>query len=827
MKFFRTALIFLGCMLILTAANAQGPLEVDNPGFEDGDLTGWSVWPTSDTHQSVTADASHEGTYALKMVGASAAVYQTMLPPVPGNVYYAKGYVMIPSSDPLAEGQEIRIEITFFDASWNQTLQVFSEAIKTDTTTDEWFELTIAAPCPEGTVNMNVGFNWVGTGDASTPGSAYCDDLSASCLVIPESIVNLSLEEDELIWDPTQQDWTDWHCWAYEPINIPAAIDSTQSHTGKKSLVIRPQDWVAWGDPWWWGGYWSATGQTIEGPFNEGDPFYMGAWVMTPADSMLFGSVEGYLKMDFKDASGSNIEGHRPESKLRINEWTEPDQWIYIEVWGEAPGNAASVVPYLGLGQYGEAEGVYFADDAIIATAFVPGTPPEKPEIPGTLDIANPGFESGDLSGWSLWPTSGTEQSVTTDAAHAGENALKMLGPSVAVYQTMPPPVVGQAYIASGHVMMPLTDPLQEGQECRIEITFFDASWNHTLQVFSDPVTMESVADEWHELSISAVCPEGTVNMNVGFNWVGTGDASTPGSAYCDDLVAYSGIIPEEIVNLGFEEPEDLWSWDTDAGWASWCYEPLNEGVLLDSTVSHSGTKSRKVLTQDWTAWGDPWNWGAYWGGMSQWVMQPVVEDEWYYVSAWVMTPSGEPLTGNVEVYTEMKYKDENDSNLATSTSDYKLTPNSTLDTWHHIQCFGKAPAGAIAWIECNIYLGQYGEAEGVAYADDFKVIKLGGELTGVSDKVAEIPKELELLQNYPNPFNPSTQISYSLDKAQQVRLTVYNVLGKEVKTLVNRVQAAGMHRIQFDASALPSGIYFYKLATDSKITTKKMLLTK
>jgi len=84
-----------------------------------------------------------------------------------------------------------------------------------------------------------------------------------------------------------------------------------------------------------------------------------------------------------------------------------------------------------------------------------------------------------------------------------------------------------------------------------------------------------------------------------------------------------------------------------------------------------------------------------------------------------------------------------------------------------------------------------------------------------------------ELKQNYPNPFNPSTSIQYAVGRRQFVTLKVYNALGKEITTLVNKEVAAGNYEVEFNATDLPSGIYFYQLQADSFIDTRKMILLK
>ncbi|MBD3219278.1 MAG: DUF4397 domain-containing protein, partial [candidate division Zixibacteria bacterium] len=93
--------------------------------------------------------------------------------------------------------------------------------------------------------------------------------------------------------------------------------------------------------------------------------------------------------------------------------------------------------------------------------------------------------------------------------------------------------------------------------------------------------------------------------------------------------------------------------------------------------------------------------------------------------------------------------------------------------------------------------------------------------------KVETVPQEFELGQNYPNPFNPTTNISFSLPESGKVTLRVYNVLGQEVRTLADEYMDAGVHTIQFDANDLSSGMYFYRINTESFTESKKMMLVK
>jgi hypothetical protein len=108
------------------------------------------------------------------------------------------------------------------------------------------------------------------------------------------------------------------------------------------------------------------------------------------------------------------------------------------------------------------------------------------------------------------------------------------------------------------------------------------------------------------------------------------------------------------------------------------------------------------------------------------------------------------------------------------------------------------------------------------------KVSALAGVSTDIEMKFnPEIPKKFDLMQNYPNPFNPTTTIAYQLTKSGHVQLTIYDLLGKEIQTLVNKVQNQGKYQILFDAGNLVSGVYLYRLQIEGAVVTKKMIVMK
>jgi CubicO group peptidase (beta-lactamase class C family) len=107
-----------------------------------------------------------------------------------------------------------------------------------------------------------------------------------------------------------------------------------------------------------------------------------------------------------------------------------------------------------------------------------------------------------------------------------------------------------------------------------------------------------------------------------------------------------------------------------------------------------------------------------------------------------------------------------------------------------------------------------------------------GGVTTSVTKTALEqSPQKVFLHQNYPNPFNPTTTIQYTLPEDGNVRLTIYDILGREIATLVNERQSAGEHRTQFDASRFASGVYFYVLESRNQTSlfrqVKKMMVVR
>jgi photosystem II stability/assembly factor-like uncharacterized protein len=136
-------------------------------------------------------------------------------------------------------------------------------------------------------------------------------------------------------------------------------------------------------------------------------------------------------------------------------------------------------------------------------------------------------------------------------------------------------------------------------------------------------------------------------------------------------------------------------------------------------------------------------------------------------------------------------------------------------NSWSHISC-------------SNYNINSIQRVDNYIIVDgDDGIFKLDLLTLDVIDPVSSIPRNYSLSQNYPNPFNPSTKIKYAIAGRQMVSLKVYDLLGNEIKTLVNELKQPGVYEVTFDGSRLSSGIYFYKLQSGSFTQTRKFILLK
>ncbi len=284
-------------------------------------------------------------------------------------------------------------------------------------------------------------------------------------------------------------------------------------------------------------------------------------------------------------------------------------------------------------------------------------------------------------------------------------------------------------------------------------------------------------------------------------------------------------------------------------------------GAILKDTITFIAGK-RNIVFADRGSSTAPWSLGTGWGT----TVDPLSGD-----TALTDSPAGNYLPESNNVLTLMSSIDLSPFHFADLTFDTKWAIESTWDfgtvevstdngsSWKTLRTdlsrkgsgrnFSKQPATSFGYDAFNpglTWIGQRADLSDYAgkmirmrfvlssdnseerdgwYLDNIVVAGYISSPNSVADRPA--PREHSLSQNFPNPFNPTTTIGFSLQNDQHVVLTVHNLLGQTVGTLIDRKMPAGEHRINFHAEQLSTGVYFYRLTAGSFIQTRKMTVIK
>ncbi|MDK9700857.1 MAG: carboxypeptidase regulatory-like domain-containing protein [bacterium] len=145
------------------------------------------------------------------------------------------------------------------------------------------------------------------------------------------------------------------------------------------------------------------------------------------------------------------------------------------------------------------------------------------------------------------------------------------------------------------------------------------------------------------------------------------------------------------------------------------------------------------------------------------------------------------------------------------------VAPNTSAEIFLQVTMPDTTPVGAVFSAQIHIETN----------ACSTLVIPFTSTVVSAPGEVAGLPHEYKLHQNYPNPFNPTTEIRFDLKNSGLAKMTIYNMLGQEVGTLVNEVLPAGYHTVRFDAKSLAAGVYFYRIESGNFTSMKKMVLVK
>jgi hypothetical protein len=196
----------------------------------------------------------------------------------------------------------------------------------------------------------------------------------------------------------------------------------------------------------------------------------------------------------------------------------------------------------------------------------------------------------------------------------------------------------------------------------------------------------------------------------------------------------------------------------------------------------------------------------------SSWTL-PMNYDPYYEITVanWL---DGVDFVDGVEVFMKAQRYD--------TVTIHNIAGNRTLPAGNKIAFFGYDPVSLDSYDDPLYY--WYGFTTS---APQVKVLEWFGLITEVEPVDNTVPNNFKLAQNYPNPFNPSTTVKFSIPQTTKVLLKVYDMLGREVATLIDSEKAAGNYEVNFDASKYASGVYVYTLSAGNYQSTKKMMLMK
>ncbi len=262
----------------------------------------------------------------------------------------------------------------------------------------------------------------------------------------------------------------------------------------------------------------------------------------------------------------------------------------------------------------------------------------------------------------------------------------------------------------------------------------------------------------------------------------------------------------------------------------SLCY---SDGTPIPDVLAYNNSDS---LTQ---IYGLLYTWNAAMRDSTQPGIQGVCPCEWHIPTdqEWSEMENylgGASVAGGKMKDTGTVYWDSPNTG-ASNSSGFSALPAGEFDAYYNPNVFQLLNQYAVFWTSTQVstlkarerYLA-YNSSASLIY-DWYKVMNysircIKDDPTGLEDE-SFTPNKCKLLQNFPNPFNPTTTIIYRIPELSFVTLKVYDVLGNEIKTLVNEEKTAGNYEIDFGGKELPSGVYFYKLNSNNFSMTKKMIL--
>ena len=470
-------------------------------------------------------------------------------------------------------------------------------------------------------------------------------------------------------------------------------------------------------------------------------------------------------------------------------------------------------------------------------------------QVPGINNVG--GFESTLPSFWTIGnqPT-GATLTWATDQFRSMGHSLKIAKPGAttdtaawvstnmcSVWSTQNPKltdILVGAYIKTQGVNI---NPATDDQKWYIAYSFWDSA-GVLMKVTKLPINQTIASSTGFVADTNAVgqtlLPRDAWKTIVSF----VAGKNATGTVWADDFVLYGrGTWAGQDWNTSVGVPTGMFYYLPPNGGNDGLIQFGFENTIVTTEAAHSGTHSLKFALPITHTHND-----AFVGTLRFPLDAGVADGAALKYSVWVKASglypdSARKYSGTWGVGLTPLYFTGSGDNYGynpVKAVDYVFTPQNTTwsDTahsfdWTLFSIVDTMPLGKnVKYVELRAHV--YSTFVGTVYFDDMSV----SSVTGINDHVALTPIDFTLYQNYPNPFNPSTSISYNIPKSSIVTLKIYDLLGNEIKTLVNSNQNAGNHQTIWNGDnnfgkKVSSGTYIYTLKANDSFTSRKMVLLK
>jgi hypothetical protein len=820
-------LIFV--LVLFFAGSLIGANILVNPGFENQKPAFWSAYNTTIGDQiRICSSQTHSGFHSFR-IDKSSSTSQAIGWVSDNNAdlywnnagtgsYELSGYVKTEgvNTDPANDDERIGIVFEFKDDAGEEltTQNVWVDQSSADM---DWTQITgVVANLSEEPASVVIKL--IMGKDAT--GTVFFDDIGCNTT-------------DSWTMGPfnsgaeTVEGWMNW----YDPSNGSyGMVWDNAAHSGSYSAELFKPDTTTSSS--------EIVYYSIPAPVEEGEWYKISVWVKTEEvnDSSTFEPT--YIRKERLDEriglcyffhSDENIhEGWSTlggDKFVYINQTEATKDWTLYEVAEKAPEGATGISVRARFTSH--PTGTAYFDDFSV----------EKIEMTGENLVHNPGLEDQNPAFWNTHNGNLADNiGVSTEYAHNGFQSFMIektssTSDAVAWVSDNNSNLYWNnagtgSYELSGYVKTEgvNTDPANDDERIGIVFEFKDDAGEEltTQNVWVD----QSSADmDWTQITgvvanLSEEPASVVIKLMMGKDAMGT--------VYFDDI------------GCNTTDSWTMWPFNAGAetveGWMNW-YDASNGsyGMVWDN-AAYNGSYSAELFKPDTTTSSSEI---VYYS-----IPTAVEEGEWYKVGVWVKTEEVNDSSTFEPTYIRKERLDErislcyffhSDENIEEGWSTlggdkfvYINQTESTMD-WTHYEVAEKAPEGATG---ISVRARFTSHPTGTAYFDDFSVHKMIASPVAVDDPEESITKasKFHLEQNFPNPFNPETNISFVMPSQAKVNLTIYNILGQKVKTLVDRKLNSGPHSVIWKANdeqgnPVSSGMYIYVLSSGNTKLSRKMIL--